>query len=105
MMGNMLYFSITRDIRHYLFLLGGRLGSLPGGQRLLRLGDDGGSAQGGLGQVLPVPLLVEDSLDLVQGPPGAGLHGGGHRGLGGLEHVLRLPGGQHKPVNNHGKTL
>ena len=65
---------------------------------------------GGLGQVLPVPLLIQvlfvwgesgeyfPSLDwyLVEAPAEAGLHGDGKGGLGGLVGKLRPLGGDHE---------
>ena len=60
-------------------LAGGGLGALPGGQGLLGAEDCGGPPERGLGEVLPVPLLHHQTLDLVQGGAAAGLH------LGALE--------------------
>ena len=94
--GSTLYFHRTEQRGQISFFLGRGLGSLPGGQRLLGPGDDGGTTEGSLGQVLPVSLLVEDGLDLVQGPPGTSLHGGGNHGLGGSETILGSLGGHHK---------
>ena len=98
--GSTLYFHRTEKRGQILFFLGRGLGSLPGGQRLLGPGNQGGAAESGLGEVLPVSLLVEDGLDLVKGPPGSSLHGGVDHGLAGLEGVLRPPGGQDKPEND-----
>ena len=98
--GSTLYFHRTEKRGQILFFLGWGLGSLPGGQGLLGPGNHGGAAEGGLGEVLPVSLLVEDGLDLVKGPPGSSLHGGVNHGLAGLEGVLRPPGGKHEPEND-----
>ena len=98
--GSTLYFHRTEKRGQILFFLGRGLSSLPGGQRLLRPGNQGGAAESGLGEVLPVSLLVEDGLDLVKGPPGSSLHGGVDHGLAGLEGVLRPPGGQDEPEND-----
>merc|ERR1719312_303992 len=68
--GSTLYLYRTEQRGQILFFLGRGLGSLPGGQGLLGPGNHGGATEGGLGEVLPVSLLVEDGLDLVQGPPG-----------------------------------
>merc|ERR1719384_352107 len=43
-------------------------------------------------------LLVEDGLDLVQGPPGTSLHGGGNHGLGRSETILGSLGGPHESL-------
>ena len=95
--GSTLYFHRTEQRGQILFFLGRGLGSLPGGQGLLGPGNHGGAAEGGLSEVLPVSLLVEDGLDLVQGPPGSSLHGGVDHGLAGLVGVLRPPGGKDEP--------
>ena len=98
--GSTLYFHRTEQRGQILFFLGRGLSSLPGGQGLLGPGNHGGAAESGLGEVLPVSLLVEDGLDLVKGPPGSSLHGGVNHGLAGLEGVLRPPGGKHEPEND-----
>ena len=47
-----------------LFLLGSGLGSLDLGQRLLGPDDDGGTDESGLGEILPVSLLLHGGLHL-----------------------------------------
>ena len=57
-----------------LFGLLDGLASLPDGQGLLGSDDDGSTAKGSLGEILAVPLLNNQSLQLVQGPASTGLH-------------------------------
>ena len=51
--------------RHLIFL-GRGLGSLPGGQGLLGVDENGGATKGGLGQVLAVALLGDEGAHLKQ---------------------------------------
>jgi hypothetical protein len=74
------------------------LGALPGRQRLLRPDDGGGLPERGLSQVLAVPLLHQEALDLVKRGAGARLHLGADEGLAGPVGARRLLDGQGKSL-------